>query len=88
LEAIAAGLPTIATRVGGIPEIFGPEAGRLIPPGDAVALAAAMTETFTHPDAAIATAVGLREQIRGTFSVDVMAAAIAGVYRSVTIPRN
>ncbi len=34
LEAGAAGLPMIATNVGGIPEIFGPDAGDLIPPGD------------------------------------------------------
>ena len=40
LEAAAAGLPIIATNVGGIPEIFGPDAGDLVPPGDPAALAA------------------------------------------------
>ena len=42
LEAIAAGLPLIATRVGGIPEIFGAESGRLVAPGEAGELANAM----------------------------------------------
>jgi glycosyltransferase involved in cell wall biosynthesis len=88
LEAIAAGQPTIATRVGGIPEIFGPEAGRLVPPGDAAALAAAMSESLAGPDAALAAAAGLREQVRAAFSVETMAAAIGSVYRSVTIARN
>src|SRR5262249_37357835 len=41
LEAIAAGVPIVATRVGGVPEIFGPRADELVPPGDAAALAAA-----------------------------------------------
>ena len=40
LEAAAAGMPLIATNVGGIPEIFAGEAERLVPPGDAAALAA------------------------------------------------
>jgi glycosyltransferase involved in cell wall biosynthesis len=42
LEAIAADMPIIATRVGGIPEIFGPYADRLVPRDDPPALAEAM----------------------------------------------
>jgi glycosyltransferase involved in cell wall biosynthesis len=46
-EALAHGLPVIATAVGGLPEAFGATAdgtgpGQLIPPGDPVALAAAL----------------------------------------------
>ena len=44
LEAAAAGLPLIATHVGGIPEIFGPDAADLVPPGDAGALAGAIRQ--------------------------------------------
>ena len=41
LEAAASAKPLIATRVGGIPEIYGPLTNTLIPPDDAAALAAA-----------------------------------------------
>lgn len=45
LEAMASGVPCIATEVGGIPEIFdGRDVGLLVPPGDADALAQAMIE--------------------------------------------
>ena len=42
LEAMAAGVPCVATAVGGIPMLFGTDCGMLAPAGDAPALAAAM----------------------------------------------
>ena len=49
LEAAAAQLPVIATRVGGIAEIFGPTAASLVPANDAAALAAAMQAALDDP---------------------------------------
>lgn len=43
IEAMASGVPVIATTVGGIPDIVTPETGILVAPGDAASLAAAMT---------------------------------------------
>ena len=45
IEAMLAGLPVVATRVGGIPEMFdGSGAGWLVPPEDPYALADALVE--------------------------------------------
>ncbi len=88
LETIAAGVPLVATRVGGIPEILGPEANRLVPPGDARALSAAMAELLSDPEKARLEAANLRQAIRRDFSAEAMASAISAVYRAVTIPNK
>ena len=51
LEAAAAGIPIIATRVGAIPEMLAHgETGYLIPPGDEKALAEAMARLMTDKE--------------------------------------
>ncbi len=50
LEAMAAGLPVVASRVSGIPEVVGHgETGWLVPPEDVRALAEALTEVLEDP---------------------------------------
>ncbi|MBZ5676806.1 MAG: glycosyltransferase family 4 protein [Acidobacteriia bacterium] len=50
LEAMAYGVPVIASDVGGLPEIVEPEhGGWLVPPGDPAALARAITEAASSP---------------------------------------
>lgn len=44
LEAMACGVPCVATRVGGVPELFAGGGGRLVEPDDADALAAELAE--------------------------------------------
>ena len=46
IEAMASGVPSVATRVGGVPEVLPPEAGPLVPAGDAAALAEAIDATL------------------------------------------
>ena len=48
-EALAHGLPVISTATGGIPELVADAAGLLVPPGDADALAAAISQVLTDP---------------------------------------
>ena len=51
LEAMAQGVPVVATRVGGIPEVLdGDRCGWMAPPGDAPALARALAECIGQPE--------------------------------------
>jgi glycosyltransferase involved in cell wall biosynthesis len=51
LEAMSAGLPVVATKVNGLSEVVEDGiSGLLVPPGDATALAEAITRLLLHPD--------------------------------------
>ncbi len=81
LEAAAAGLPMVATRVGGIPEIFGADTGDLIPPANAAALAHAIQFSLRHPAEQCEAARRLRDRVREGFSTDAMTDAVLAAYR-------
>lgn len=80
MEAAAAQLPVISTRVGGISEIFGPTADRLIAPGDAAALASEMTRALTHPEAVEAEMRARLAHVESRFSLARMVDAIEALY--------
>ncbi|KKB09317.1 glycosyltransferase family 4 protein [Devosia chinhatensis] len=82
LEAAAAELPVIATRVGGIPEIFGPTANDLIEAGNADALAGAMRDFLDQPERARVAMVTRLAHIRAGFSVEAMTESIEALYRA------
>lgn len=51
VEALYAGLPVVATRLGGVAEVLDATCGVLVPPGDAAALAAALGQLIADPEA-------------------------------------
>ena len=59
-EAMAHGLPVIATTAGAIPETVSPHAGLLVPPGDPAALARALRRVIAQPALAAQLATGSR----------------------------
>jgi glycosyltransferase involved in cell wall biosynthesis len=81
LETAACGRPLITTRVGGIPEIYGPLSDTLAPAGDATALAAAIARTLGDAGAAAATADALRTRVATAFSDDTMVDGVLSAYR-------
>jgi glycosyltransferase involved in cell wall biosynthesis len=83
LEAAASGKPVVATKVGGIPEIFGPYAGVLVAPGDAAALADAMARMLDRPVAAQALAESLKQRAKDVFSATRMAEDVTRFYAEV-----
>jgi len=48
-EALRAGVPIVATRVGGTPELTGEDAALLVPPGEVAPLADAVRAVLTDP---------------------------------------
>jgi glycosyltransferase involved in cell wall biosynthesis len=83
LEAAAAGLPLLATNVGGIPEIVSDTDTGLLPPEDAEALARAMLETLDDSAAARAKALRLQQAVGERFTVAAMTDAVLKLYASV-----
>ena len=85
LEAAAASVPMVATRVGGIAEIFGPDATALVPPEDPAALAEALLRTL-EGDAALRTR-RLQARVAGQFSVAAMTDGVLAAYAEALAAR-
>jgi glycosyltransferase involved in cell wall biosynthesis len=86
LEALAAGMPMIASAVGGIPEIFGPDSPALTRP-DADEIAAAMAGAVADVAKYRAIMPG-RADLEGRFSAAVMAKHIESAYfEALGIPK-
>lgn len=83
IDAMAQGLPIVASRVGGIPELIEDgQTGLLVPPGDASALAAVLTRVTA--DAALRARLGARaRQAAATYTPEAMAAAYAALYHDI-----
>ena len=86
-EAMAWGVPVVATRGGGIDEIVrthpvGTETGLLVAPNDEQALAEAILEVVEHPVEALARAARAHADVAGRFDAERGATGITGVWQS------
>ena len=82
IEELACGLPLVATEVGALPELVGPdgESGLLVPPGDAEALAGALSTLFDDPDLRARMGAAARRRVCERFTWRATAAATAEWY--------
>jgi glycosyltransferase involved in cell wall biosynthesis len=77
VEAMTFRLPVIATTVGGFPGMVSDgQTGLLVPPGDPVALAAALAELLANPDRARAMAQAGYQRSRDLFTWDAVGARL------------
>ena len=81
LEAMACGLPVVASRVGGIPEVVEQQAtGLLVPPSDASSLAEALAVYVQDPQLAERHGAAGRVRVERNNSIAAMVAGYAGLY--------
>ena len=84
LEAMGCGLPVVASRVGGIPEVvIDRKTGILVPPGNAEALADAILEMIRDPEIRRSMGDEARRHARTNFDMTKRIAELESIYRSL-----
>jgi glycosyltransferase involved in cell wall biosynthesis len=86
LEAMALSVPIIAARVSAIPEVVvDGESGWLVPPRDADAVAAALSDALTDPAARCERGANGRQRVEKHFSTEKMVESTLAVYRRLEV---
>jgi L-malate glycosyltransferase len=80
LEAMAAGVPVVATAVGGVPDVVSAREALLVPAGAAEAIGRALEETLMDPLAAKRRADSARERLARDFAIAPWVARYREVY--------
>ncbi|HET6547252.1 MAG TPA: glycosyltransferase family 4 protein [Solirubrobacter sp.] len=83
LEAMAAGVPVVATAVGGVPELAPPGTAQLVPPRDPDALADAIERLLADPEARRRQVAAARSHVEREHSAATMAQRTLAVYETV-----
>ncbi len=83
LEAIAAGVPVVATAVGGVPDVIGPAEALLVPPEEPTALAQALGAIQDDPEGAAQRATAARARLDREFGLERWLARYEEVYRTM-----
>jgi glycosyltransferase involved in cell wall biosynthesis len=84
LEALARGRPVVASAVGGIPDVIEDGVhGRLVPPEDAAALAAALEDFARRSDAALRLGRAGQRRVRESYTWERVVESFESVYDEV-----
>lgn len=84
LEAMAVGVPIVASAVGGLSESIVPDVtGLLVPPADIESLAEAMLNVLQRPDQAMKRALAARRRVEKYFSAEAATARTVNLYEEV-----
>lgn len=81
LEAMASGLPVVATDVGGVSEAIG-STGYVVPAKDHDAMARSICHLLAHPDRRRAMGAAARERVRTRFTLSTMLTTHLELYRN------
>jgi glycosyltransferase involved in cell wall biosynthesis len=89
LEAMAAGLPVVATPVGAIPDaVRDGEEGLLVPVRDPAALTAALRRLIEDRELRLAMGARARARAESVFSMEAVTAQLEALYRGLLGPRR
>jgi len=89
LEAAAAGLPIIASKVGGLPDIVeNGKTGILVPPGSSRALAESIKTLYKHRKLARAYALSAREYVQNNFTEEILGEKTEALYQKILARQN
>jgi glycosyltransferase involved in cell wall biosynthesis len=83
-EAMAAGIPIIAARVGGVPDMLSNREALLVPAENPLAFAEALREISLNPDAAKQRAAMARERLERQFGYRTWLGQYESIYRALS----
>lgn len=84
LEAIAAGVPVVATRVGGVPDVLDSQSAHLVESGDVSGLAAGLADVLRNPDLSRAMAGRASATLQQRYSVEPWLSSYESIYRGTS----
>jgi glycosyltransferase involved in cell wall biosynthesis len=82
LEAMACGVPIVATRAGGIPDLVSADGGRLVPMRDPAALAAALVEVLRSTPLQCVMGAQNRARVEDVFDIEKAVDRLEAVYEA------
>lgn len=89
LEAMAAGLPVVATKVGGVPDVVNdPSLGTLVEPGDPHAIATGVRDLLSNQSRREQIGSNARTRVEDHFSAAAMARRYAELYQEALFRRS